>query len=706
MPDIRATLTPAARAIPTSSAIVNGLRQASNNKTLKSGGLYDVAIEFETAPLQQQSPAYPLGKIRIPFDQIGPGAQKYFSVSMIGSPPLWASRYRFLISKNQNQSEYFQVASKTVQYWIVDRSDDGSTQTTTHAAGDATHVGFEISLEDIVDTSLRNFIFENSKNGAIFIPAVKDRLQIVWWNSVFGTTDPLDIEKYNFEIAGYSLTYPTTGVSLDRVTIFIEFNPDDPNFAMGAVSADAYLIEVYRPSASNGDGLYYEVGEKYDILDAGDSKARFQSSHDIFYGDTIVTSQDYIHSFTGGGPHTIFLQNVQRQWLHPFPSDTDKVSDFGRANAEDSDYKEVFDFSKIRTSGVLSPGTLVNNLSSFRGTDYIKVNRDFGPIMFLSLVDTVLLAICQFKSQPIYVGKDELIDLSGASFVGRTSDVLNVADELQYNLGTLHPSTVVTEEGRVYAYDHYRGEVWRYTSGGGQIPISNYGQSNYFRDLSLTRGSIVTRAVGGFDRRYSTYWLTIVNDSPITIGFQERNLGEQGVGLWVGRMPFIPEYYGMAGNEMVTFLDGDMWLHDANSIYNNFYGVQHPAYIEYVVNPDPMYVKNWLHILQESTDLWYAEDINVPSTASYPDGMNSQLIFNKWGLYEGQYRADFLRDQTDPRKEFADILDADTRRVTALLKGRFLKGEVLKIKLQLVDPTQFTILRNSVVTYSLNQNNR
>lgn len=691
----RADLSVGVRAIPSST---HPAAQTTGHRGLKSGGVYDVSVIYEDGIFQRQSAAKHLGRIRVPFDQFGPGNQRYLSVSFKSPPPLWATRYRLAISNNQNQSIYFQAGAKRCQYWVIDTSTQTATATT-HGAGDATHFAFELKIEDLDESTLRNVIFDQSNEGGIvFIPEPKDRIQIV--NGNFGGFSSLDIEDYNFPIAGYSLTYPTTGVTLDRVSIFVEFNVGDPDLTMGANPLDAYTVEIYRPGDSSGDGLFYEIGEAQDILDPGDpSKVRHQSTNDIFWGDTIITSRRFVHDFNGGGPYDILLQNVQRPYLHPIPDDRDTMSDLGRAHAEDPDEKEVFDYSQVRVSDTYSPDAQNNGLNNFRGSNYIRINRRFGPIYSLQLVDRVLLAIAQNKSQPIYVGKDEVLDLSGSSLVGRSDSLLSIADELQLDLGTKDPATIVKEDEKIYCWDRQKGKVWRYTTGGGQVPISNYGRNRFYQDNS-EQETIRYPAVGGYQREYSTYYLTFRGGVFLTMGYQEPNVGEGGPGKWLPNFSFTPEMYVTSGTRMITFRNGSAWLHNKASVCS-FYGVQYDCTVTFIVNIDHSSVKDFLHIMQESTALWTAELIETLPTPSYPYGMKSELIANKWTLYEGQYRADFLRDYEDPRAEFAAISDPTEKKVTALLKGRPLKGEVMRIKLKLSDPSIFSKLR-SVITYYSN----
>jgi len=83
--------------------------------------------------------------------------------------------------------------------------------------------------------------------------------------------------------------------------------------------------------------------------------------------------------------------------------------------------------------------------------------------------------------------------------------------------------------------------------------------------------------------------------------------------------------------------------------------------------------------------------------------MTSQLIANKFSSYEGQWRASFLRDQTDPSKEFSDIADPTERITTALLRGRYLRGEVAKVRLRMDDSQSSGVLRLLTTYFTISE---
>lgn len=679
------------------------VNQASNLKCFKSGGVYQVAVVYKRHGYQ--APALPLGRARMPFSQIGV-AGGTLSVQINNDPPSWAEKYQLVITRNQNQTKYAQLPAFRVVYWIIDPTSDAATSAS--PITDATHVGFEFTLSDLDDDDLRNYLFEElASNDKRFIPSPGDRVQVLNFN-IDGTGGDrpqfIDIEDYNFEIAGYSLTYPSSGgSSIDRFTVFIEYDSSQPNFAYLNTDEHWILCEIYTPGVETSDEFYYEIGECYDIV--GGAHETNPISLEGF-GDTFVTRRTYENSFLGGGT-TAAVPNVQRPTLHR--RNSSPLTDMGRPVVSDPDHDERYNFDRIRFTQLYVPGTGLNGLSSFRGTDFIRVSRSFGPIQKLAIVDQVMLAICSFKTQPIYLGRGRMMDLSGNTSVGRTSKLFNIANELKNDWGTHHPESVDVDEGMLYCWDVYKGIMWSYTTGGGQVDIGRYGQRNYFLSQGEARRPFISsaRAIGRIDRRFDTYYLTF-NGSELTklddetIGFQRRDAEENMKNKWVGNFDFIAEQYGKVGLVFVSFKEGQLYVHEQNPEYCNFYGVSYGAKIEPCFNPDPTSVKMPMSFIIEASTKWYFERIEIPATASYPDGMSSEVIPTKVELYEGQFKGDFLRDMTDNSKEFVDISpDPDdlSRRIAALLRGRYLRGEVMVMLLALQNRTVPSKLRALMISY-------
>jgi hypothetical protein len=663
--------------------------QGHINHSLKTGGIYRVGVVLEDT-WGRQSSVVPLGRINVPFGQKIP-LLPYVEVEFLSTPPDWADHFRLCLSKNQNQQIYVQVPAFEVNYCIYNSGTD-TIGFTTHAAGDADFVAFTFNDNDI-DQNFLNVLFDETlKNNTVnvFLPEPNDRLQILSWDE-YDDVSTGSIENYNYKIIGYNLTKIDPSATQNGFHVFIEFDTSQPDFdqiSTPTAAVSHYLCEIYRPGAETSDEIYYEIGPCFPI-----NGGSYGGTVDLEqWGDTFNTYKKYTDTFdyTGAPWNKFEVDWVQRNKLH---DDTDFVlSDLGRAVVYDRDLKEEFFRGRIRSSDIYKPSTSFNGLSDFQGTNYITINNTFGRGMKLAKVESVLLAVCEFKTQPIYIGKDRTLDLSGNTFLGRSQELFNIANELQKDYGTANPESIVNEEGRVYCFDAYKGVVWRYTTGSGQVAISELGLRNYFLELAKLTSS--QAAIGGFQREFATYYIQLGKE---IIAFQENN-GEQ---TQKNKFPCFydfgnAEYFGWAGMYFVSFYEGQVYLHERGT-NANYFGDQFDATITVVVNNDPDIVKMPLYVLESANELWEIEEVIIPETSSYANGMTSEILENKWTEYEGQFRADFLRDSSDPYEEFA-ALSSPEKEVAALLRGRFLRGEVVTLKLRLTDPTTDGVIK-SITTF-------
>lgn len=181
--------------------------------------------------------------------------------------------------------------------------------------------------------------------------------------------------------------------------------------------------------------------------------------------------------------------------------------------------------------------------------------------------------------------------------------------------------------------------------------------------------------------------------TPKTIAFNPKTYDNDSLSRnrWFTFYSFIPEMYGRVGQSVISFVDGQLWLHDVPGIPNNFYGVQYPSRITMAVNDEFTQVKNFRSIAVKATTKWYVprENAVIPPNEQYPQGMKSEVPPQLFKEEEGKYYAEFLQDALTPNaKTYYE----------ALINGRDLLGNVLEITLQ-HDDTIPTLLYFSEVNY-------
>ena len=300
-----------------------------------------------------------------------------------------------------------------------------------------------------------------------------------------------------------------------------------------------------------------------------------------------------------------------------------------------------------------------------------------------------MLAIAQFKTQPIYIAKDRLMDLSNNALIGRTARMLNLARELRFDLGTHHPESIEVDVGLCFAFDEFSGKQWMY-SANGQTPISDYKKTNYYHELAKGRflgGEIISK----FQREHGSLLTTFAGDGIITWGFDDRKNG------YGSEFSFQPERYGKVGLVFVSFKDGALWRHEDEVVArSNYYGVQYRNMARVVINPEPLSAKIWWNVKIGSDKKFFIPVITTPISDLNASGQLSELIENKFINYEGLWFADFLRDINDN----SDALSAATD-VEKLLRGQHLRSEVLILELENFEQGKDFLLNSVEVEYTL-----
>lgn len=137
-------------------------------------------------------------------------------------------------------------------------------------------------------------------------------------------------------------------------------------------------------------------------------------------------------------------------------------------------------------------------------------------------------------------------------------------------------------------------------------------------------------------------------------------------------------------NDFFAFQDGRLWKMNSNPIRNNFFGVQYTSQITVIVNANPTQIKNFFTLRQKSNKAWGVPSITIPPSEGKADGMSSIIKSGNFVvLNNGDFFAEFLRDQTDPR--FGTELQA-------LFEGALLQGNYAIITFENVTTSELKTL--------------
>lgn len=122
---------------------------------------------------------------------------------------------------------------------------------------------------------------------------------------------------------------------------------------------------------------------------------------------------------------------------------------------------------------------------------------------------------------------------------------------------------------------------------------------------------------------------------PVTISFSEPK------NRWVTPYAWRPECVGSANIGVVSYVDGKLYTHDTNELYNNFYGVQYTSKVQLISNLEPSVIKFYQNLFTESTHAWRVDATN-------PFGQATSLEYTDFEEREGVFYAQLLRDINTP----------------------------------------------------------
>lgn len=342
--------------------------------------------------------------------------------------------------------------------------------------------------------------------------------------------------------------------------------------------------------------------------------------------------------------------------------------------------KQIRRSTLIRFGGRFLTGTRINFLNSFDSLDQEQLTN-FGTIRKLinasnnAAEGTILLAVQENEISSCYIGQAVITNANGTNQLVSTDKVIGTVNPLQKLVGTVNPESVVQYNGLVYGFDALKGVVWRYGQNGLDF-ISDNGMRRFFYDRSQYLLSLGTfKCYGGIDPYHNEYIISIPNadTEKITIAWSET------LNRWTSFMSYLPEWYQKVNTHLVSFINGQTWLHRSNTLSNNYYGVQYKSKLRLICNKEPDITKILQIVEQKSTSQWDCTEITTP------EGQNSELL----GLFDiaapGSYPQDFrkydnttyvgpvLRDKNTPNFQTSDY---------PLLKGDVIRSDIFSIKME------------------------
>ena len=125
---------------------------------------------------------------------------------------------------------------------------------------------------------------------------------------------------------------------------------------------------------------------------------------------------------------------------------------------------------------------------------------------------------------------------------------------------------------------------------------------------------------------------------------------------WVGGRSYNAEFFSNAGVDLVSFYNGKLYLHEANSLACNFYGVQYKARL-WIVGNWQLFNKVYKALWMKSKTPWYAYDIL--NTVGQKSIIDKVRFSKREGIWYAAFRRDMntvnIRNPIVDGKEMRDI---------------------------------------------------
>lgn len=592
-------------------------RSAEKVSSFKSGAEHPFGIVYYDAPNRscsvitgEEFKAYIpfLTELNIPNTLF----QKQYQINwgIFHRPPIWATHYQWVYKRNT-------LASNILQFSIRSATNVG-TQT-------------EFQLDPIGDYSTAypdSLVTYSYTQG--------DRLRLVC--SMAGIPNPFYIE--------------TTVTGYDEGTFKLTTNQIDLTLNQVFVGQ---LIEIYtpKPLQEDSEAFFYEFGENYEIGDAG-LPTRYHKGQ-LQDQDPNNPSIPAVGIFTRGDiwmyPRRMSTANASTNddyWVESYSlSDfyNSAVWDKGRPNVFVENFREVKRPTTIYYSQPFIEETNINGLSSVFDTNFKSYEQKYGAIKRIYNENRRLTCFQKLKTGVIPIN-ERLIGEANSPLVGQTDAVLNpiVYYNGEYGIGD-HPEAFAVYGYAKYFPDTLRGVMCR-LSNDGITEISKIYKVHNFTTFKFGEIQAFPTKVdmwGVFDRRHQEY-IYAPKDTQFKQDFFEGYTFafNEAYNMWPSFYGFKPECVGSLGLDIVSFKNGQCYMHLQSSPVSNFYGVQQPSSIIVASNKAPSESKVYL-----ATSLECNKALSAPSIQT-SEGNVSNLILSDFEDTEGKWYAGFWFDQNTP----------------------------------------------------------
>jgi hypothetical protein len=517
------------------------------------------------------------------------GKSVFMTWVLSGTPPPWATKYKFVVSEAIGLSSVFPSHSPTVIHSTII---DGRAMFAIDFLGKTSYVfadgdlmvydnGSETDVKSILGEQLLITDTSAAEHSGRFILIAQD------------TTPVAELQDIAYSIH-------RAKKDVEEVVYFEDFN--------------SYNVVAGEHETTTGElrcGDAWIINRRFQFDDSG-----IQTRDDLVE-DFVINTELNIRSYSQGRPSVV-------------------LADFGEKRIQDA-----------RWGGQFFRDTKINELQAFLPLSSVSLEEAYGEVNGMTLVGDVLKFIQENKETSIYVDKATTTDADGNIVLVSIDGFLGNKNVLLEDYGTKYKTSVVVNDRNLYYWDGERGAVIR-SSPNQQFPISSYGMTSFFlqkkRDIDIALDASQTVSVlFGFDDRNNELLVTFnINDVIETWAFSEDLKG------WVGRYQFdlnskSPDIYANIGELLYSFIDGSLFEHNVNTARNTIYGVNKPFSLQGLLNVSPINEKELKSIVMDS-DNTFDVLIETPIASTRSFAYKTRINEATWRSREGKYYSPVLRN--------------------------------------------------------------
>jgi len=289
-------------------------------------------------------------------------------------------------------------------------------------------------------------------------------------------------------------------------------------------------------------------------------------------------------------------------------------------------------------SGIFNSRTGINNTNVFSTADDIVKSADpaNGSIQKLYAEDTNLVIFQERKVSRALIDKDAIYAAEGGGAVTASNLVIGVIQPYAGKFGiSKNPESFAVYGYHKYFADKENNVILR-LSRSGIDEISAYGMRDFFRDKlnAVDTAEGLGEVKGIYDIYNGQYVVSM--QQPISLVFKtvfETLCFDEKVLGWTSRFSYLPQSMFSIGANFYSVQDNasgnlNIWRHyDQRSNRGQFYGINSPSSVTFILNVDPVRSKNFKTIGYEGNSGW-----RMSSFVSDDTGKNQNLNNNIWGF--------------------------------------------------------------------------